>query len=92
MPRQLVLGTHSEKQSCRDKSRAEDRSCDSDTNGRRMKRPATRLFNGVSEPALTQVSFLTQELGAQGVRQMALKFQLPQFRILAPTFSAQRWR
>lgn len=74
------------------KSRAEDRRCDSDTNGRRMKRPATRLFNGVSEPALTQVSFLTQELGAQGVRQMALKFQLPQFRILAPTFSAQRWR
>ena len=92
MPRRLVLGTHSEKQSYRDKSRAEDRSCDSGTNERRMKRPATRLFNGVSEPALRQVSFLTQELVAQGLRQMALKFQLPQFRILAPTFSARRWR
>lgn len=83
MLRLLVLGTQSEKQSCRGKSRDPDRSCGSNTNECR-KRPATRLFNDVSTPALRRGFFLTQELVAWGLRQMALKFQLPQFRILAP--------
>lgn len=85
MPRLLVLGTHSKKQSYRGNFEDEDGSYGSNTSELRKKRPATRLLVFSGQP-------WEGELVVQGLREMALKFQLPPSRILTATFSAQRWR